>query len=122
MGADRAIPESTTLDSPSFADTAAGFFRDLQARICTAFESLETTQRFEARGWNRPAGHPLQGGGEIRLMRGEVFEKVGVNFSHVWGSIGPQFRGQIPGAMESDGAFIGTGLSLVAHMFNPYVP
>jgi coproporphyrinogen III oxidase len=122
MGADRAIPEPTTLDSRSFADTAAAFFRDLQARICTAFESFETSQRFEARGWQRPEGHPLQGGGEMRLMRGEVFEKVGVNFSHVWGSIAPQFRGQIPGAMESDGAFIATGLSLVAHMFNPYVP
>jgi coproporphyrinogen III oxidase len=55
-------------------------------------------------------------------MRGEVFEKIGVNFSHVWGSFPPQFRNQVAGAAESDGRFTPTGISLVAHMTNPYVP
>lgn len=105
-----------------FADTAARYFRDLQARIVAAFESLEPKQRFEARSWERPEGHRLRGGGEMRTMRGEVFEKVGVNVSHVWGSLDAKFRGQIPGAEASNGEFVATGISLVAHMFNPYVP
>ncbi len=101
---------------------AVAYFRDLQARICAAFESFEPTHRFEARSWSRPEGHRLQGGGESRLMRGEVFEKVGVNFSHVWGVLDPKFRGQIPGADASGGQFMATGISLVSHMVNPYVP
>ena len=105
-----------------FAPTAAAYFRDLQTRICTAFEAFEDSARFEARSWTRPAGHRLEGGGESRLMRGSVFEKVGVNVSHVWGSLSPQGRAQVQGAEESQGRFVATGISLVAHMANPYVP
>ncbi|MGB6606164.1 MAG: oxygen-dependent coproporphyrinogen oxidase [Steroidobacteraceae bacterium] len=105
-----------------FAASANGYFRDLQRRLCAAFESFETTSRFEARSWSKPAGHRLQGGGEARLMRGEVFEKVGVNVSHVWGVMAPEGRAQLPGAAESGGRFIACGISLVAHMVNPYVP
>src|SRR5688572_27391818 len=105
-----------------FAAAAAGYFRDLQSRICAAFESFETTARFEAKVWSKPEGHRLQGGGQMRLMRGEVFEKVGVNVSHVWGTFAPQFRGQIPGSQESEGGFEACGISLVAHMTNPFVP
>ena len=92
---------------------AARYFRELQAAICA---------RFEARSWSRPAGHPLRGGGDSRLMRGEVFEKVGVNVSHVWGVFPEQHRPQVAGAAESDGRFVACGISLVAHMANPYVP
>ncbi|MGH8208833.1 MAG: oxygen-dependent coproporphyrinogen oxidase, partial [Steroidobacteraceae bacterium] len=67
-------------------------------------------------------GHRLQGGGESRLMRGAVFEKVGVNVSHVWGELSPQARSQVAGAEESGGRFVACGISLVAHMHNPYVP
>lgn len=105
-----------------FAPAAAAYFRDLQARICRAFEAFEDSARFEARSWSKPAGHRLEGGGESRLMRGAVFEKVGVNVSHVWGSLSPQGRAQLQGAEESQGRFVATGISLVAHMANPYVP
>jgi coproporphyrinogen III oxidase len=119
-------PEGEGGDVPEamrhFADSAAVYFRDLQARICGAFEAFEDSARFEARPWTRPEGHRLQGGGESRSMRGAVFEKVGVNVSHVFGSFAPQFRAQIPGADASDGRFVATGISLVAHMVNPYVP
>ncbi len=109
-------------DGPDFAQTAAAYFRDLQSRICAAFEAFEPAARFETRKWSKPEGHRLQGGGESRLMRGAVFEKVGVNVSHVWGVFSPQARAQIPGAAESDGRFVACGISLVAHMVNPYVP
>jgi coproporphyrinogen III oxidase len=104
------------------ADEMAAFCRDLQARICSAFEAFEPRARFEPKSWRRPEGHRLQGGGDMRIMRGDVFEKVGVNVSHVWGAFEPKFRDQIPGAAESDGQFVATGISLVAHMMNPYVP
>ena len=108
--------------STDFALTAADYFRNLQARICAAFEAFEPQSRFEPRRWSKPEGHRLQGGGESHLMRGEVFEKVGVNVIHVWGEFSPQARGQVAGADESDGKFVACGISLVAHMRNPYVP
>ncbi len=58
----------------------------------------------------------------MRVMRSKVFEKVGVNFSHVWGEMSEQGMAQIPGAKESGGRFSATGISLVAHMANPFVP
>ncbi len=101
---------------------ADAWFQGLQTRICAAFEALEPESRFESRPWRRPAGHRLEGGGESRLMRGAVFEKVGVNVSHVWGVFSEQARAQVAGATESGGRFRACGISLVAHMRNPYVP
>ena len=109
------------IDAP-FAQAAADYFRDLQGRICSAFERLEPAARFETRPWSRPPGHRLEGGGESRLMRGKVFEKVGVNVSDVWGLFSEAARAQMPGAAESEGRFLACGISLVAHMSNPYVP
>ena len=109
-------------DDADFAPVAAAYFRDLQSRICAAFEAFEPSSRFEPRPWSKPPGHRLQGGGESRLMRGSVFEKVGVNVSHVWGVYPQQAWAQIAGAAESQGKFVACGISLVAHMTNPYVP
>jgi coproporphyrinogen III oxidase len=104
------------------AAAAAEYFRDLQNRICASYEHFESDHRFTPRPWSKPAGHRLQGGGESRLLRGQVFEKVGVNFSQVWGVFSAQARGQVPGSEESEGRFVACGISLVAHMCNPYVP
>ncbi len=109
-------------EGKAFAAEAAAYFRELQAQICAAFEAFEETARFQARSWSKPAGHRLEGGGESRLMRGAVFEKVGVNVSHVWGALSPQSKGQLPGAEASEGRFVACGISLVTHMANPYVP
>jgi coproporphyrinogen III oxidase len=109
-------------DASDFAAGATAYFHDLQRRVCAAFEAFEPQARFDARSWAKPAGHRLQGGGESRLMRGAVFEKVGVNVSHVWGVLPSEARPQVTGADASDGRFTACGISLVAHMVNPYVP
>jgi coproporphyrinogen III oxidase len=110
------------MSDADFAVTAAGAFRDLQARLAAAFEAFEPVCRFESRSWTKPEGHRLRGGGESRLMRGVVFEKVGINVSHVWGVLAPEAHGQVAGAKESEGRFVACGISLVAHMANPHVP
>jgi coproporphyrinogen III oxidase len=105
-----------------FARTFHEHALNLQDRLCALFESFEARARFENREWQRPEGHRLQGGGRSRLIRGETFEKAGVNVSHVWGTFSPQMLSQVPGAAESAGHFVACGLSLVIHPFNPYVP
>ncbi|GCE84870.1 oxygen-dependent coproporphyrinogen oxidase [Komagataeibacter diospyri] len=118
-------------------DTARAWFENLRDRICNAFEKIEDDAaahgsptlpgkdapgRFERTPWNRTNddGTP-GGGGVISLMRGRVFEKVGVNVSTVSGEFSPGFRDSIPGAAE-DPRFFATGISLVAHMCSPLVP
>lgn len=100
-------------------------FEDLQSRICARMEALEATQsqaRFESTRWTRPAEHRLKGGGHMRLLRGAVFEKAGVNVSHVWGRLSEAGIAQLAGAKESAGEFIACGISLVAHPANPFAP
>lgn len=104
---------------------ASDWFAALRDDICAAFEAIEDSVatkekpagRFERKSWNRDGG----GGGEMSLMRGQVFEKVGVNISTVFGSFSDDFKAEIRGA-ETDGAFWASGISLVAHMQNPHVP
>lgn len=114
------------------------WFESLRDRICAEFEKIEgeyggaqhaelPAGKFERKAWQRPrdAEGPLKdqdrGGGVMSVMKGRVFEKVGVNVSTVFGEFSPEFRKQMPGASD-DPRFYATGISLVAHMRSPLVP
>ena len=108
---------------------AQTWFQSLRDELCETFETLEdelggdaAVGRFERSTWQRDdqSGAP-GGGGVMSVMRGRVFEKVGVNTSTVYGSFAPEFARTINGA-EGDPRFFATGISLVAHMANPHVP
>lgn len=131
-----ASPKTSLTPRPLEKDTAAAWFKTLRDDICTRFEQLEEALtgtknadlpagRFVRTNWtpgeNR-AGGSLSGHGEMSVMRGRVFEKVGVNVSVVGGVFAPEFRTRIPGAVDNNGEFWAAGVSLVAHMWNPHVP
>ena len=108
----------------------SNWFRFLRDAICFEFEKIETEfdkkypGKFERKNWDRKEkSRPDNDGGhgEMSIMKGNVFEKVGVNFSEVYGEFSPEFRNEIPGAKE-DPRFWASGISLVAHMKSPLVP
>ncbi len=105
----------------------SGFFQKLQLEICDCCLKIEkianqdVQHEFHEHTWKRD-NNPSNGGGTSMVLRGNVFEKAGINFSDVCGKFQDAFSNEIPGAKENNGVFQATGISLVMHPRNPHIP
>lgn len=122
----------TENDLESQKTRARTWFETLQGEIIDSFEAIEAEAQpphytgpagsFVRTPWTRGDGTEDLGGGTMAIMKGKVFEKVGVHVSCVYGDFSEAFRAQIPGADKSGGRFWASGISLIAHLRNPRVP
>jgi coproporphyrinogen III oxidase len=104
-------------DRHTLKTRARDFFAELQDEICSALETLDGSARFREDFWARDEG----GGGRTRVMEGgALFEKAGVNFSEVEGRFDEAFAAKMP--VGEGSKFFATGISLVLHPSNPFVP
>ncbi|MEQ1900892.1 MAG: oxygen-dependent coproporphyrinogen oxidase [Devosia sp.] len=105
---------------------ASAFFRKFRDELTASLNAVEAEGglrsgrqpgRFEIKPWTRPEG----GGGEMGLLHGRVFEKAGVHFSVVEGRFSEEFAKQMPHT-EAGAEFWSSGVSVIIHPWNPYVP
>ena len=103
-------------------DLTSSWFKTLQDSICHSISELEKNKiKFKSTTWKRNQNKD-EGGGEYRILKdGRIFDKVGVNFSKVYGKFPKNFQKQIPGA-EKNPNFWASGISVVMHMKNPLIP
>jgi coproporphyrinogen III oxidase len=101
---------------------ASNWFKLLQNIICDDIEKIENKKiRFKSKKWKRNKTKD-EGGGEFRILKdGKIFEKVGVNFSEVYGKFSEEMSKKIPGTFKSP-SFWASGISIVMHMKNPHIP
>ena len=103
-------------------DLVSNWFKTLQNAFCEDIVKIENNKsKFISTSWKRNYKKD-EGGGEYRILQnGKVFEKVGVNFSKVYGRFPKEFQKNIPGA-KKDPRFWASGISVVMHMQNPLIP
>ena len=103
-------------------DLTSNWFKTLQDSMCHTISELEKNKiKFKSTTWKRNQNKD-EGGGEYRILKdGKIFDKVGVNFSKVYGKFPKHFQKQIPGA-EKNPNFWASGISVVMHMKNPLIP
>ena len=103
-------------------DLTSNWFKLLQDAFCYDIDKLENNKiKFQSTTWKRNL-KKNEGGGEYRILRnGKIFEKVGINFSKVYGKFSKKFQKNIPGA-KRDPRFWAAGISVVMHMKNPLIP
>ena len=94
---------------------AEKWFKELRNLMVGAIQKVDGST-FQEKEWQRPGG----GGGLMSILKGDIFEKVGVNISTVHGEFSEEFRGSMPGT-EDDPSFWASGISVVAHMKNPKI-
>jgi coproporphyrinogen III oxidase len=111
---------------------AQAWFEALQLTLIAAMERLEdecplgapgaAPGRFALEPWRRVdhSGAP-GGGGRMAMLRGRLFEKMAAHASTVYGTFPPEYAEQAPGA-EADPRFWASGISAIAHPWNPHVP
>ena len=101
---------------------AKNWFKVLQDIICQDIEEIEGKKNLiKTKTWER-GKNKNEGGGEFRILKnGKVFEKVGVNFSEVYGKFPKEYKDKIPG-INKNMNFWASGISIVMHMKNPHVP
>ena len=102
-------------------DLVSNWFKLLQNAICNDINELEKNKtKFKSTSWKR--NKKDEGGGEYRILKnGKIFDKVGVNFSKVYGKFPKKFQKNILGA-HKDPRFWASGISVVMHMKNPLIP
>ena len=107
--------------------TAFNWFKKLQNEICHELELIEEEKtnsgdKFTKKIWFRDKnGSNDLGGGEMRILRGKIFEKAGVNISTVYGELSEELSGKIPGT-KTKNEFWASGISLVIHPLSPKIP
>tara|TARA_Y100001935_G_C17236688_1_gene473404 strand:- start:244 stop:1071 length:828 start_codon:yes stop_codon:yes gene_type:complete len=103
-------------------DLTSNWFKMIQDSICHSITYLENNKiKFKSTIWKRSKKKD-EGGGEFRILEnGKIFDKVGVNFSKVYGKFSKSFQKKIPGA-KKDPRFWASGVSVVMHMKNPNIP
>ncbi len=103
-------------------DLVSNWFKTLQNSICHKIIDIEKgKKKFKSNIWNKNPTKD-EGGGEFKILKdGKIFEKVGVNFSKVYGRFPKKFQKKIPGA-KNDPRFWASGISVVMHMRNPLIP
>ena len=101
---------------------AKNWFKTLQEVLCREIEEKEDNKtKFKITNWNRSKNSD-EGGGQYRILEnGKIFDKVGVNFSEVYGKFSKEFKNKVPGTKKSS-KFWASGISVVMHMKNPHVP